>query len=80
MIHPAVAKYRLTSALLSIELSRIGSHHFIEMPAGTILEYREANRNLVEVTYEGHTLLVFLNDLYQRGERVDPYQSKTAKG
>jgi hypothetical protein len=76
-----MARYRLGSPIIAVELSSSGMR-LIQIGAGEILIVPdpEQGRSLVEIVYHGRNVSVFIQDVMDRGECIEHVEVKAAAG
>jgi hypothetical protein len=72
-----VPTYRLRSAIMAVARSRVGMQ-IDQIPKGALLEIPDTERNgMIEIIYDGRSMLVFLQDVRERGERVKKHNARS---
>jgi hypothetical protein len=67
-----VFSYRLKSAIVGVERSAAGMH-ITNIPSGWVLTLPDTDKEtgMIEIVFEARNVSVFLEDIRERGERVD---------
>ena len=68
--------YRLKSAMVGVERSSTGMQ-ITNLASGTVLTIPDIGRvsGTIEIVYRGRYVSVFLEDVRERGERVDAHRA-----
>ena len=67
--------YRLRSAIMAVVRSRDGMR-IDQISRGALLEIPDTERNgIIEIVYDGRSMSVFLQDVRERGERVEKHNA-----